>query len=156
MNEVWNLDPIYRGFDDPAFTADMDTLREKAAQYNAFAAELPNLDAGEGLRRGIEWEETLTALARKLAFYCQLRQSVNTRDPECGSRLGQVMQVLSSTAGAEAAWKQWAAGQDGLMELVKGDETLKEYEFLFENLLRDSTHLLGSLGEEICARMEVC
>ena len=155
MNEVWNLDPIYRGFDDPAFTADMDTLREKAAQYNAFAAELPNLDAGEGLRRGIEWEETLTALARKLAFYCQLRQSVNTRDPECGSRLGQVMQVLSSTAGAEAAWKQWAAGQDGLMELVKGDETLKEYEFLFENLLRDSTHLLGSLGEEICARMEL-
>ena len=23
MNEVWNLDPIYRGFDDPAFGQDL-------------------------------------------------------------------------------------------------------------------------------------
>ena len=26
MNEVWNLDVIYRGFDDPAFAADMEKL----------------------------------------------------------------------------------------------------------------------------------
>ena len=23
MNDVWNLDPIYKGFDDPAFATDM-------------------------------------------------------------------------------------------------------------------------------------
>ena len=26
MNSVWNLDPIYRGFEDPAFEADMKAL----------------------------------------------------------------------------------------------------------------------------------
>ena len=28
MNEVWNLDVIYRGFDDPAFAADMEKLEK--------------------------------------------------------------------------------------------------------------------------------
>lgn len=155
MNEVWNLDRIYRGFEDPAFASDMDTLRDMAAEFNAFAESLPQADVLTGLRQGILWEEKLTALVQKLAFYCQLRQSVNTRDSECGSRLGQVLQVLSTTAGAEAAWKEWAARQSGLMDLVKEDELLKEYTFFFENLLEDSTHLLGSLGEAISAKLEM-
>ena len=27
MNEFWNLDPIYKGFDDPAFEADMQEMK---------------------------------------------------------------------------------------------------------------------------------
>ena len=42
-----------------------------------------------------------------------------------------------------------------LMVLVAGDETLKDYTFLFERLLRNSTHLLGSLGEQISARLSM-
>jgi len=153
MNEVWNLDRIYQGFEDPAFAADMARLEAVVKEFGAFAAELEAVDVMTGLRRGIELEELLINLVMKLANYAQLRQSVSTRDPECGSRLGQIMQLVSATAGAEAAWKGWAAQQSGLMELVAGDELLKEYTFLFENLLKDSTHLLGSLGEEISARL---
>ena len=155
MNEVWNLDGIYRGFEDPAFAADMDALRETVEAYHSFVGQLSGVDALTGLRQGIRWEETLTALAKKLATYAQLRQAVNTRDTQCASRLGQVMQLLSSSAGDQATWQQWAAKQPGLMELVKNDEELRDYVFLFENLLRDSVHLLGSLGEELCARMEL-
>ena len=31
MNEFWNLDPIYKGFDDPAFALDLETLKQKVA-----------------------------------------------------------------------------------------------------------------------------
>ena len=153
MNEVWNLDKIYHGFDDPAFAADMDALKELAAGYSKFAEGIGTLQSLEGLKQGIEWEEKLTEKVMKLANYAQLRQSTNTRDSEAGSRFGQIMQILSTTAGPQAIWKEWAAKQPGLMELVTGDEVLKEYAFLFENLLRDSSHLLGSLGEEICAKL---
>ena len=34
MNEVWNLDPIYKGFDDPAFAADLNAAKEKLAAYH--------------------------------------------------------------------------------------------------------------------------
>ena len=155
MKDVWNLDRIYRGFDDPAFTADMDTLRALVKQYNAFAEGLESMEALAGLRQGIELEEKLMQLFMKLISYAQLRQSVSTRDSECGSRLGQVMQLLSAIAGAEATWKAWVAKQEGLMDIVAGDELLKEYTFRFENLRKESVHLLGSLGEEIAARLEL-
>ena len=153
MKDVWNLDVIYRGFEDPAFAADMQKMQEVVREFSAFSAGLEGLDTLEGLRSGIAWEEKLLELGRKLAFYAQLRQSVNTRDSECGSRLGQVLQLFSAAAGAEAAWKQWAANRDDLMEQVAGDEMLREYTFLFENLKKDSIHLLGQLGEEISAKL---
>ena len=28
MDGIWNLDPIYKGFDDPAFDGDMTALKE--------------------------------------------------------------------------------------------------------------------------------
>ena len=155
MNEVWNLDPIYKGFEDPAFEKDMQCLRQTAEQFNAFAAQLDEVSALEGLKKGIAFEEQLTGLLMKLAVYAQLRQSTNTRDSECGSRLGQIMQLLSATAGAEALWKQWAAKLPELMELVKQDGVLAEYTFLFENLRKESTHLLGALGEEISAKLQL-
>ena len=155
MKDTWNLDRIYRGFEDPAFGADMEALQKKAAEYNAFAASLETMDALTGLRQGILLDEELDNLARKLATYAQLRQSVNTRDSACGSYFGQVMQVLSGIAGAKTTWQEWAVKQENLMELVHGDELLNAYAFLFENLQQESKHLLGSLGEEISARMSL-
>ncbi len=153
MNEVWNLDPIYKGFDDPAFSADMETMRQKVEAYNTFTAGVAAMEPLEGLRQGIAREEELTQLVMKLAGYASLRQSTNTRDSEAGSRMGQIMQLLSATAGAQTVWKQWDTSLPDLMELVAGDDSLRDYTYLFENLKQSSTHLLGSLGEEICAKL---
>ena len=155
MNEVWNLDPIYKGFDDAAFEADMNALRHYVADYNAFVAGLSGLAPINGLKQGIAWDEKISDLAYKMAGYASLRQSTNTRDSEAGSRLGQIMQLISGTAGAQTTWKQWTTALPGLMELVKGDEELADYTYLFENQLEDSRHLLGSLGEEICAKLQL-
>ena len=45
-----------------------------------------------------------------------------------------VMAVVSSLAAPQAAFKDWASKLPNLMELVTGDEMLKEYTFLFENI----------------------
>ena len=155
MNEVWNLDVIYRGFDDPAFAADMEKLEKLVKDYAAFAGKLVGQTPLDGLKKGIALEEALTVLTAKLGEYASLRQSVNTRDAEAGSRLGQVMQRISGAAGAQAQWREWVSNIPDLMVLVAGDETLKDYTFLFERLLRNSTHLLGSLGEQISARLSM-
>ncbi len=155
MNAVWNLDRIYQGFADPAFAGDQQALAKTVENYNAFAAELSRMEGLAGLQQGIALEEELTRLAQKLASYCQLRQAADTRNTECASRLGQVLQCLSSAAGAQAAWQEWAAALPDLMELVKTDEVLKAYTFYFEKLREDSKHLLGSRGEEICARLSL-
>ena len=44
MYTVWNLDPIYHGFDDPCFEADLEKLNELSAEYAALTAQLEKLE----------------------------------------------------------------------------------------------------------------
>ena len=153
MNKTWNLDPIYTGFDDPAFTADMQALKDKVEEANAFAAKLPALSPLEGLTQGITLQEQFAELVSKLANYASLRQAANTRDPEAGSRMGQIMQLYSGVASPLAAWKDWASKLPDLQEIVVNDENLRDYVFFFKNLAESSQYLLPGMGEEIMAKM---
>ena len=153
MNEVWNLDPIYRGFDDPAFGQDLAALKKTVADFAAWTKELDDTEPLEGLKAGIRQLEDLTTLGGKLVEYGMLRQSANTADTEAGSRIGQIMAVLSDSAAPQAAFQAWASKLPGLMELVAGDEILREYTFLFETIRESSRYLLPGIGEEIMAKM---
>ena len=155
MNEVWNLDPIYKGFDDPAFEADLAAAKEKLAAYTAFTAALAEKDPAEALRTGIAMEEELSELAGKLGLYASLRQSTNTRDGEAASQMGRLMAVYSGMAAPEAAFKDWASKLPNLMELIAADEKLKDYSFLFEKMAESSRYLLPGKGEQIMARMRL-
>ena len=153
MNDVWNLDPIYKGFDDPAYGADMAALKELVETIQTFAGELATMDKLAGLKQGIALQEKFSDLVRKLAGYASLRQAANTRDPEAGSRMGQVMQLYSGVAAPFAAWKDWASKIENLQELVADDEDLKDYAFLFKNLAESSKYLLPGIGEAVMAKM---
>ena len=155
MNEIWNLDPIYKGFDDPAFEADMAALKQEAEAINAFIAELPSLEPIEGLRRGIALQERFNDLVNKLAEFASLRQAANTKDPAAGSQLGRVMALYSTVAAPLAAFKDWASKLPNLMELVKGDENLVDYTFLFENMAESSKYLLPGIGEAVAAKLSL-
>ncbi len=153
MNAIWNLAPIYKGFDDAAFEADMNALKSKVEEITAFAAALPTLSPAEGLNQGITLQEQFSDLVEKLAGYASLRQAANTRDPEAGSRMGQVMQLYSGVAAPFAAWKDWASKLENLEKIVAEDNNLKDYSFLFQNLAKSSRYLLPGMGEEIMAKM---
>ena len=155
MNEFWNLDPLYKGFDDPQFEADLTEGKALLSQFAAFAADLEQADPAQALHKGIALEEQISALVGKLGLYASLRQSTNTRDPEAASQLGRLMAVYSGMAAPEAAFKDWASKLPNLMELVEADEFLKDYGFLFEKMAESSRYLLSGRGEEIMARMHL-
>ena len=155
MNEVWNLNPIYTGFDDAALAADMQELRDLAGKIVAFAEALPQAEPLAGLTEGIALEERFSQLVGKLAGYASLRQAADTRDSEAGSKMGQVMQLYSSVAAPFAAFKDWATKLPNLMELVKADENLKDYTFLFENMADSARYLLPGVGEAVMAKMSL-
>ncbi len=155
MNTCWNLDPIYRGFEDPAFAKDMQQLEQLVNSSKDFAEKLPKTAPLTGLREGISLLEQIQMLAGKLAEYAVLRQSADTKDPEAGSRLGQVMDVISDAAAPEAAFKEWAAGLPDLMDIVEQDDVLRQYRFLFTNIAANSRYLLGGKGEQIAAKLQL-
>ena len=65
------------------------------------------------------------------------------------------MQAASAAAGAQAQWREWVSKIPDLMTLVGGDETLRDYTFLFEKLIKNSAHLLGSTAEQVSARLSM-
>ena len=155
MNEFWNLDPIYKGFDDPAFEEDLAALKEKVAAFAAFTNALAEADPADALRSGIAQEEQIESIAMKLGEYASLRQSADTKNPEAGSHMGRVMAVLSGLAAPMAAFESWASKLPNLMELVKADDSLKDYEFLFANMADSSRYLLPGVGEAVMAKMSM-
>ena len=155
MNECWNLDPIYKGFDDPAFEADLNTAKGKLQEFTAFSANLAEAEAAASLHKGMQLLEEIEALANKLGLYASLRQSANTRDSEAASQMGRLMAVYSSMAAPEAAFHEWLSKLPNLMELVEADEFLKEYRFVLSKIADSSRYLLPGRGEEIMARMHL-
>ena len=155
MNERWNLDPIYTGFQDPAFEADMQELKTMVEKIAAFAENLPNTEPLAGLTQGMALEERFAMLVSKLAGYASLRQAADTRDSDAGSRMSQVMQLYSGVAAPFAAFKEWATKIPNLMELVKADENLKDYTFMFENMADSARYLLPGVGEAVMAKMSL-
>ena len=155
MNEVWNLDPIYPGFDSPEFQRDLDGLKETVADYASWVKDLDSAEPLAGLKTGTDYLEKLFTYGNKLVEYCMLRQAANTLDGEASSNAGLVMGILSTMAGPKALFKEWASKLPNLMELVEGDEVLREYTFLYSNIREDSRYQLPGRGEEIMAKMEL-
>ena len=155
MNECWNLNVIYRGFEDPAFEQDLNLLKEKVAAFAELVGKLPEMDPLQGLKQGTALQEDITDLGNKLAEYAMLRQASDARDSEAGSQMGRVMAVLSATAGSEAAYQKWASKLPELMELVEQDDVLRQYHFRFENMKKSSKYLLCAQAEEAMAKLQL-
>ena len=155
MNEVWNLDKLYTGFDDSRYQEDFDALKEKSAAFTAFCDHLEETEPVEALRTGIRLREEMALLGSKLSGYPRLRAAANARDTEAGSQSGRIMSLTSSTAGAMAAFRHWACGLPNLMDLVRGDEFLRDYEFFFDSMLEMSRHNLGVEASQVAAKLHM-
>ena len=152
MNEVWDLTPLYKGFDDPAYEADMAAMKQLVADFTAFSKELPNVEPVVGLRWGVELLEKLSDLS-KLFGYANLRSATNTKDPEPGSYMGRIMAIRSGMAAPSAAFNAWVVQLPNLMELVRGDEYLKDYEFYFAGKVDSAKYQMGGEAEAVMAKM---
>ena len=69
--------------------------------------------------------------------------------------MGRIMGVNSNLAGPEAAFKAWATKLPNLMELVNGDEDLRDYTFMFSNMADSSRYMLPGMGEQIAAKLRM-
>lgn len=155
MNEVWNLNPLYTGFDDPAYTEDTHALRRTVQELDAYCQKLNEAESLEGIRTVLLLEEKMLVLAQKLIGYASFRQAANTLDEEANSNLGLVLGIYSNSAAPCAAFDAWAAKLPNLAELVEADELLSEYRFLLGNLAQSSTHLLPGIGEAVAAKLKL-
>ena len=155
MNEVWNLDRMYTGFDDPKYQADFVAFKEKIDAFVAFTKTLDGVEALEGLRTGIRLQEELEHVSDCLGSYPHLRAATNANDVEAISQSGRIMSIYSNMAGAGTVFRKWACSLPNLLELVAQDEFLKDYEFFFKGMLDMQQFALSPDGSRVSAKLRL-
>ena len=160
MDYIWDLSPLYEGFDTDAFRADLAALDAVMESVNAFAAEpaaaeLAANDANAFLHRYIDLYEQANTLAAKLICYTQLRSAANTADMEAASMMGNLMMKLSATAAADTVLRQRVAAIEDLDAVIDADEGLHEYRFALDSIKRENRYLLSDREEALFARLNI-
>ena len=154
MNREWNLDPIYPGFESPEYQADLAALAQLTEDFTAFAAELPQLEAVDGLRRGVAYLEKQADLM-SLFGYANLRSATAAKDPEPGSWMGRIMSLRSRMAAPNAAFNAWVVSIPDLMDIVRNDEVLKDYEFYFSGKADAAKYQMSAEAEAVEAKFSM-
>ncbi|MBR6120124.1 MAG: M3 family oligoendopeptidase [Oscillospiraceae bacterium] len=154
MNKEWDLSPLYTGIDTEKFQNDLRAAAETVAEYNAFAAALPE-DRAAGIRRALELQEKLYSLAGPMFEYCSLRSAVNTSDSEALDTMSRLQKLFSDTSAAEAAVKAYVGKTENLEELIAADPFLEGYAYLLRTTKDDAKYVLDEKVEEALAKMNL-
>ena len=155
MQDRWNLDILYKGFDDPNFASDFKELSEAIGAYAGLAESIQQLEPREILIKYMQAHMHITELVSKLGVYSNLRYSANTADVEAASNFGRLMGILSAIAAPDAKISKIIAGFDNLEELIASSELLTEHAYQIRNIKRDSKYLLADGEETVFAKLNI-
>lgn len=155
MNDRWSLDALYKGYDDPAFSADAEKLKALCAEFNAFSATLKEKKPAEALHGALTLQEQVTELLSKLFSFAMLRTAADARDEESTAWSGKLMALYSDTAAATARFRKYVAELPELDALIAADPLTTEYAYLLRNIREDSCHQLSEEAEEVVAKMNI-
>ena len=156
MKTEWNLDPIYKGLDDPHYEADVKQAEELVAEYSQLVAEAQKADnAEECVEKLLLLEEALTLKIYNLGLYLELRQSVEQENGDVMAQSNRVMKIMSAAAPASAAADKIYAKIADIDALAAKSEVVKAYVFKLKNAKENAKHLLSDDVEEMISAMDM-
>ena len=155
MYNEWSLDIFYKGINDPALDADVKKLEENVALYKKTIAALTPDDPAKSLREIIDIKESTTVLVRKIAGYCSLRRSANSKDGEVSALMTRIQMLLAGTAKENVAFEKYVGSIEDLDAVLDSDEVLSQYKFYFSEVKASVSHNLSDEAEDVFARLNI-
>ena len=153
METTWDLSVFYKGFDDPAFAADMEALAAMAAA----GMELLKAEetAKEKLPRMIRHLEAYHNTLMRAYMFCELSMSVNAEDREAFQNLERVSTLMVDYEVFVSACKRFVGTVDGLEALIDNDPELIKNGFALLEFREEAKHMLDEGIERWMLRMSL-
>ena len=155
MYNEWSLDIFYKGIDDPALEADVKKLEDNIALYKSTIASLTPDYPARSLRTIIDIKENTTVLVRKIAGYCSLRRSANSKDSEVSALMTRIQMLIAGTAKENVAFEKYVGSVEDLDAVLDSDEVLAQYKFYFGEVKASVSHNLSDEAEDVFARLNI-
>lgn len=157
MNTEWNLDVLYKGFDDPSYEADIKKFKEESEKLKPL---ISREDWDEDLRAE-DIEEILICLeerkklASKLFNYIEFRHATDTENGEIMAQSNRIRKLASEYSADEAATDKLLALATDIEKKAGENAKIKEYVFLLHDLKEQAKHLLSNEEEAILSAMDM-
>ncbi|MGL5541253.1 MAG: M3 family oligoendopeptidase [Erysipelotrichaceae bacterium] len=149
--KTWDLTALYKGYDDPQFGLDFETLESLIANLETASMDV----ASKTVEEWVTLNETLAVLARKLNCYIYLRLSTNTTDEATNKHLARLQAMMSRTSKPSAVVNKHLANVVKIDALDTDHPTLTHYRYHFNEIIKMSKHLLSDDVEEVVAKLNL-
>ena len=154
MNMTWNLEIMYKGYDDPKYISDNQKVLELIKEMNELVAKLDVNNAIYCIEKELKLEEELNKVLSELFSYSSLRASTNVNDYEALGEMGKLQMVLQETVAAGVAFTKFLKEVD-LDKLVKDSELIKTYLFILKSNQETASHMLSDKEEVLASRLSL-
>ncbi len=154
MNMTWDLEIMYKGYDDPKYISDNKKVLEIINELNELVKELNVDNAVAIIEKELRLEEELNSVLSELFSYSSLRASTNVNDYEALGEMGKLQMILQETVAASVAFSKFLTNVD-LGKLAKTSELIKTYLFVLKNNQEEASHMLSDKEEVLASRLSL-
>ena len=154
MKGYWNLDVLYRGYDDPRFDEDQKKLDEAIERFRRLADGADELDDVTLAEKYIDINEEIALLAGRISVFAELKYCADTSDSLSQSTSGRLMAKLSALAAPDASLRR-RIGKADVEGIISASPRLAKYRYYLENIVKDGKYLLADGEEEVFSRMNI-
>ena len=154
MNMKWDLDVMYKGYEDPKYTSDYNKVLEIIKNINEFVETLDINNAVSCIETYLKYEESLNELLSELFTYSSLRSSTNVNDYEALGEMGKLYMTLQETVGADVKFTKFIKEVD-LDALKEQSELIKTYLFKLKKTQEEASHMLSDKEEILASKLNL-
>lgn len=154
MNMTWDLDILYKGYDDPKYQSDLEQVKKIILQLDELAKNYQDLEVGQAICDSLKLNEELNRLVSELFSYSSLRSSTNVNDLEAGEEYSKLIIMLQDSIPSEVAFQKLVKDID-LEELSKTYPLINTYKFNLKNLQESAKHMLSNQEEILESKLQL-
>ena len=154
MNLIWDLEILYKGYDDPKYVSDVEKVKEIINKFHELANTLESLSQIEAIEKELRLEEELSALISELYSYSSLRTSTNVNDYTAMMEIGKLQLMLQETVVDNVMFQKYLKDID-LEKLAEESELIKTYLFILKKSQSSAKHMLSDKEEVLASKLEL-
>lgn len=152
MNTTWNLDVMYKGYDDPKYINDIKKVEETIT--NIKELKLDENNPIKTIEASLVLTEELNTLLMELFSYSSLRSSTNVNDFEAMTEMGKLQIMLQETVESDVLFQSFLT-KFNLDDLAKESNLIKTYLFLLKKQQEEATHMLSEKEEILASKLKM-
>lgn len=154
MNMTWDLDILYKGYDDPKYNNDLEKVEKLIEKIKECSDNLDSTNQVESIKKTLKLEEEINALILELYSYSSLRSSTNVNDTEALMQMAKLSMMLNETVAPSVKFQKFLLECD-IDELKEKDEIIKTYEFLLKKEKESASHMLSEKEEVLASKLSL-